>query len=278
MTTILPDFLVIGAARCGSTWIHEALKEHPAIAMPLDRKEIHFFNRDSHYAQGLGWYAPFFTHKTDDQICGEVTPSYLSDEKAAARIAQHVPKAKLVVSLRNPAERAFSSYTGYVMAGKLSPSDTIFEADKKLDFDNQSSLLAHGHYAEHLARYFSLFPRENILVLFYEDLAKDPQNFISRIYTFLEVDATYQPAVLNKRVNEGRFSSFLRFFNVVASWLPESVQKYIQKTVIMLRKKLAPRHKEIPSDLKTQLDDYYRGYNRKLAELLGVELPENWAR
>ena len=96
-----PDFLVIGAARCGSTWIHEALKEHSAVCVPNRKKELHFFNRESNFKLGTEYYAAFFNEKSDNRAW-RGDSNILCDEKSAARIANILPDAKLIVCLRNP--------------------------------------------------------------------------------------------------------------------------------------------------------------------------------
>ena len=271
-----PDFLVIGAARCGSTWIHEALKEHSAVCVPNRKKELHFFNRESNFKLGTEYYAAFFNEKSDNQICGEVTPTYLCDEKSAARIANILPDAKLIVCLRNPTDRAFSAYQGHVMAGRISENTSIFRADEILVFDNQSSLLEHGQYAKHLERFFRLFPRENIHITFYEDFRKNPRVFIGEIYSFIGVKRDFIPSIINKKVNEGRYSSMLRIINVLANYAPLILRGRINNIVIFLRKRFAPVHKAIPPKIKTELDEYYKTHNTILMDLLNKPLPENW--
>ena len=223
------DFLVIGAARCGSTWIHEALKSHPEVMMPTHKKELHFFNVEENFNKGFDWYLSNFNDVAGMHVVGEVTPSYLSDIKSTSRIWEHLPQVKLIASLRNPTERAFSSYKGHVMSGRLSREDTIFEAENKLSFSNQSSILKHGHYADHLKRFYSYFPKENILVLFYDDLRAEPLNFIQKIYDFIGVEDSHVPPSLNDVINEGRYSSLLRSVNVVSSLLPDRIEDKVRR-------------------------------------------------
>lgn len=273
----LPDFLVIGAARSGSTWIHECLKEHPLIGVPRERKELHFFNKDENFSKGLCWYRAFFDDLHGFELKGEVTPTYLCDEKSAARIKDVVPEVRLVASLRNPTERAFSAYMGHIMNGNLSRSDNIFEADSILKFDNQSGLLAHGHYSIHLKRFLYHFDRARILVVFFDELQANPRRFIDRIVSFLGVETGFELSVLNRRVNEGRFSPMLRAANLLSKKLPEPVAAVVQKRVIRLRKRYAPLQRKMTARERIGLDRYYKPYNDELRRQLGQQLPPGWS-
>ncbi len=104
----LPDFIILGAQRAGTSSLYYYLSQHPQI-LPAVRKELHFF--DDHYRRGLGWYrSQFPTRGARGTITGEATPYYLSHPHAPARIQRLLPQARLIVLLRNPVERAISHY------------------------------------------------------------------------------------------------------------------------------------------------------------------------
>ena len=105
---MLPTFLVIGAPRSGTTWIARNLREHPEICLSK-KKELHFFDRDENYERGIAYYESFFTRCSEQQhAIGEATPDYIHVPVAAKRIKEHLPHAKLIVSLRNPRDRVYS--------------------------------------------------------------------------------------------------------------------------------------------------------------------------
>jgi hypothetical protein len=104
---IFPDFVGIGAQRCGTTWLYEMLKSHPQIRMSTE-KELNFFNVNYH--RGIEWYQKFFIGTPSHMICGEYSPRYLANKNTPKRIKQTIPGAKLLVSLRNPVEQVFSRY------------------------------------------------------------------------------------------------------------------------------------------------------------------------
>src|SRR5688572_14326389 len=103
----LPDFLIVGAMRSGTTSLHKYLQAHPDVFV-ASGKEVHFFDR--RYGRGLDWYRSRFAGVTTERVVGEATPAYMYDENAIARIAHDLPDARLIVVLRNPVDRAYSHY------------------------------------------------------------------------------------------------------------------------------------------------------------------------
>jgi len=112
----LPNFLVIGVEKGGTTWLHAQLKKHPEIFLPQS-KEIHFFNKynsnlikHDYFQLGINWYADFFKQYKGQKVIGEVTPMYICDPEAPLRIQQTLPNVKLIAILRDPVRRAYSHY------------------------------------------------------------------------------------------------------------------------------------------------------------------------
>ena len=102
----LPDFIAVGPPRTATTWLHEVLQGH--VCLPADRKETDFFTR--FYDRGLDWYADYFRHCEGGIPVGELSPMYFASPPARERIARHLPECKIIVSLRDPVERAYSNY------------------------------------------------------------------------------------------------------------------------------------------------------------------------
>ena len=159
---MLPNFLGIGAARAGTTWIARNLAQHPAVFIPY-KKELHFF--DANFDKGTAHYAAEFQGWSNQKAVGEITPKYLHHEAAADRIKATLPAAKLIVSLRNPVERAYSSYW---------KSRASFPDEKLVSFAERHKVLPDlveaVLYHKHLARYFALFLYQQIVVLFFFDI------------------------------------------------------------------------------------------------------------
>ena len=191
---MLPNFLVIGAQRAGTTTIWHALDRHPDIFMSPTR-ETAFFSNDHNFNRGPAFYETTFFHEWNGEAaCGEKTPEYLLMPYAAARIRDVLGETvKLIALVRNPAERAHSGYRHSLMLGceHLSFREAL-DAEPERIARNPAALGRFGYqarsrYAPQLARYYDLFPRENILVIFFDDLIANQNAVFDRVYQFLGV-------------------------------------------------------------------------------------------
>lgn len=188
-----PNFLCIGAPKCGTTWLYEILMSHPDVFLPEEIKEIHYFDR--YFDRGALWYSKLFDKKADNQICGEVTPHYLYIEDCN-RIYEYNPEIKLVLIYRDPMNRCVShfNYRNRLDGFKGSLSEFIDEYPMAIEW---------GLYGKHLSRFLEIFPREQILIVKFEDATKNVEKFIDTLSVFLEIDSDKFPiGVGNKKVNQ----------------------------------------------------------------------------
>jgi hypothetical protein len=192
-----PDFIGIGAQRTGTSWIYACLYEHPEICMP--RKEINFFSRERNWTRGFEWYEQIFAECPGRTIAGEFSTSYLSDAQAPARIRDRYPGVQLIVSLRQPVDRAYSSYLNDIVAGVVPRSTAFSEALR-----SHPEYVDDGRYARHLRTYLELFARDQLLVSIFDDARRDPLAAMQEIYGFLGVDPTFRPSLLDRPVGVGR--------------------------------------------------------------------------
>ena len=192
---MLPNFLVIGAPRSGTTWIARNLREHPEICFSKN-KELHFFDREENYQRGIAYYESFFARCENQHAIGEATPDYIHVPIAATRIKEHLPNAKLIVSLRNPIDRVYSRY--WNARGKYKENAHLSFEEKLRE---KPQFIEEGLYFEHLSRYLNLFDRNQLLVLLFDDLKADGAAFMRRIYSFLEVDPEFQWALASQKLS-----------------------------------------------------------------------------
>ena len=192
---MLPNFIIIGAARCGTTYISSNLKTHPNIFL-APKKELHFFDRD--YDQGLEYYEKYFPENESNQFSavGEATPAYLYFEEVPKRIFHALPNCKLIASLRNPIDAAYSMYWKAFSVDERTRAITF---EEKLKRDQR--LINGGLYFEQLSRYTTLFPRENLHVIIYEELTANPEEHFKQLFKFLNVDQEFTPPFLRTKVN-----------------------------------------------------------------------------
>jgi hypothetical protein len=204
----LPDFIIVGAMKAGTTSLYAYLSEHPQV-IGTAQKEVHYF--DHHHARGPNWYRRHFPKladvvKRDGPVAiGETSPYYLFHPLAAERIAALLPDVRIIALLRDPVARAWSHYRQTVRQGNepLSFEDALAAENERLEGAEQAlasgraarveahrqySYRSRGLYLDQLRRYFDLFPAENILVLRSEDMFDDPQAVFSRTIEFLRLD------------------------------------------------------------------------------------------
>lgn len=165
----LPDFLVIGAMKSGTTSLFRWLDEQPECTLPR-AKEAHFFSHDDVWARGLEWYASLFAHAPPDRLTGEASPSYTHPVRgavAAERIASVLPDVRLVFVARNPVERLRSHYRHQVQRGR--ERRPFLEAVAA----EGNSYVARSCYHACLGAYLERFPREQICIVRFEDVVEE---------------------------------------------------------------------------------------------------------
>jgi len=250
----LPDFVVIGAQKGGTTYMYNELVRHPNVAAALT-KEVHFF--DDNYRKGEATYRAYFpaslgerpSNGASRKITGEASPDYLFHPQAPRRLARMVPQAKLIALLRNPVSRAYSHYHHEVRLGFETQSfeaaiiseaervrgerermlrDEYYPGNKYMHY----SYLGRGIYADQLQAWLEWFPRQQMLILKSEDFYKDTPAIMGQVLDFLGLPA---------RASEG-----------YTAHMPSSYPK------------LNPA-------MKAHLSDYFVGHNRRLYDLLGVD-------
>ncbi|HUY38337.1 MAG TPA: sulfotransferase [Candidatus Binataceae bacterium] len=170
----LPDFIAVGPPRTATTWLYRALKGH--IGLPRDLKETDFFSNN--YGRGIEWYAELFGDCAAGVPIGELSPNYFADADAPERIARHLGRCRIVVTLRDPVARAYSFYrllrhNGWTRGSMLEL------------VDEYEPLRESNRYAFHVARWQSRFGRENVYIALYDDLETSEQGFLDGICDFI---------------------------------------------------------------------------------------------
>jgi hypothetical protein len=204
----LPDFLIIGAQKAGTTALYAYLREHPAFAGP-PWKEVSFFDRQ--FWRGAAWYRGNFPNRLYlrgvrarngvEPVVGEASPSYLFHPLAPERAAALLPGARLIALVRNPVDRALSHYHHEVALGRepLPFEQALEREDERMEGELERladpryfshawwnfTYLSRGRYAEQLERWLEFFPRERLLVLPSEDLLERPRETYGEVLEFL---------------------------------------------------------------------------------------------
>ena len=190
----LPDFICVGPARTGTTWLHAALSEH--VGLPRRVKETRFWTL--YYDKGMEWYADHFRHCDSSRPVGEACP-YFPTPSARERIARQLPDCKIIVTLRDPVDRSFSQYRLMRKMGLVKGS---FE-----DALKHPRIAETNRYAFHLRGWMDLFGAENVKVLLFDDLKRDPQGFLDQVCAFIGIEriALEDQAIRERDINSHKY-------------------------------------------------------------------------
>jgi hypothetical protein len=201
LQTALPNFLVIGALRSGTTSLARQLGAHPDVFV-APQKEVRFFNR--YYDRGVDWYQRQFADARNEHAVGEATPTYMYDQPAMARIASLMPEVRLVAILRNPVDRAYSHYwlNRARDTEKLEFADAVEAEPERLERgEYRYAYLQYGRYLPYLESVCQSFPRKALHVVFLEQFSQDPQNTYRSVCRFLGISETQGPEDLAQPIN-----------------------------------------------------------------------------
>ncbi len=214
------DFIGIGAARSGTTWLADCLRRHPDICLS-EPKEIRYFNRlpiqisanqdviNNNHTKPLSWYLNHFRHCKEHQILGEFSPIYFVDQAAPGSIKHHFPDIKLILCLRNPIDRAYSHY--WLHRGSSLIRDMTFEEA----IQKERIYIEMGLYTRQLKRYLEHFTKDRILILLSDDMKMQPESELKKVLSFLNVSTDIDSDVLKgnanapARVKSRRIKTFL---------------------------------------------------------------------
>ncbi len=290
----MPNFLIIGAAKGGTTSLYHYLSQHPQIYMStvkeprffaLEGEELNFnnpdqgINRDS--ITQLREYQDLFKDVKDEIAIGEASPLYLYSAKAADRIRHYIPDVKLIAILRDPSERAYSCYTHLVRENyeSLSFEEGLCEEFKRIQ-DNWAHLWHYrqgGYYYSQLKPYFEKFSRDNIRIYRFEDLNNDSMSVVWDIYQFLGVDDAFIPDLTRMNVS-GKpkikaLQTLLGTGNTTRSLIKRILPTEFRKDIARrLRSWNLKQKGEMPADIREKLIHDYREDILQLQELINTDL------
>lgn len=302
--TTMPNFLVLGAAKSGTSSLHHYLKQHPQIYMSRT-KETYFFALEGQKVdfQGPGdqeainrpaitdieGYLAQFRGVSSELAIGEAATMYLYSPTALARIRHHIPDAKLIAILRNPVDRAYSGFMHMVRDGRELLTDFAEalqqeEARMRNNWEHIWHYKHMGFYHGQLKRYFEVFDRDQIKVYLYEDLEANPVGVLQDIFRFLGVDDTFVPdttlrhnisgvpknkvshALLNKLLNKPKALD-----TVYKSFLPKRLQQGLVANLHLLQNRNLVQW-QLPTGMRQHLIRVYREDILKLQDLIERDL------
>ncbi len=294
-----PDFIIIGAPRCGTTYLSNNLAEHPQIFLGLGEEnysagDVHFFDIASqpgknNFAKGMEWYTELFSDAKPGQLIGEKTADYLSDPNAAKLIYNTLGKIKLIAVVRDPLLRAWSHYNH--SRHKL-PLKTRFDYLLQHPSRDKLGILETGKYFSLLQPFFEHFGKNQLMVVVQDDLESVPVETLHRVCQFLGVDPSFEFPHKADRVNSSSNSLISHITARVGRWLKHNfpdLYKYLingpvsdimTKSILTLRgksiNKARPENLHLSLENRVKLKAYYQEDTRKLGKYLNRNLEKLW--
>jgi len=264
----LPHFVIIGAVKGATTWIHNQLQDNPAIYLPAP--EPHFFSQE--HAQGLDHYRRFFDGARPDQILGEKSADYLAHPDAPARLAAALPEARLVVQLRNPVDRAYSDYKMLFRRGTVTKGPEHYLDGRPND---QPRFLEDGLYAQHLRRWLAHFDAEQIKILLFEDVKAAPEASVAIVSDHIGAPRHYSKQVGSDPRNDSSERFLPLPVRTALAPLKEAVRPLRGKAMFERVRGVFARqiaYPPLPAALRQRMVDYYARDIADLEELIGRDL------
>lgn len=198
---------VVGASKSGTTWLWENFSRHNSLFVP-EKKEIHYFNKEgigksslhnSNFKKNINWYHSHF-YGSNGKICVDISPLYLlSSEK---NIYSYNKNSKIIVLLRDPLLRSISDFKYRIQKGWLSRNCTFNSAIKKYP-----EIIDHSLYFDNVLRYIETFGRDNVLIILFDEINKNPRNVLKKCSNFLEIDE-FIDMNIDKKINPTRYPKY----------------------------------------------------------------------
>jgi hypothetical protein len=269
----LPDFLIIGAMRSGTTSLAHYLSAHPEVFI-APQKEVHYF--DVNYEKGEDWYRQQFSQASAGQVIGEASPTYMYDPEVSARMFSLLPEARLIAILRNPVDRAYSHYWHNRALGRetLEFAEAVVAESERLYTSTdvrtlyRYSYLERGHYLPQLLRICNYYPRAALQVILFEDLSRNPVEIFHSVCRFLKVDEQFTPS--NLGVTKNAYTTFRSVWlrNFLRDWRDSLIKRIIGR----LNKQPKDSYPPLDSLTRAKLVDHFAEDNAALASWLGRDL------
>jgi len=305
-----PNFFIVGAAKAGTTSIFNYLNNHPDVYMsPI--KEPHYFSKDiscedfseeykkkvcfdikaylskpqlekKHIAfvDNINDYLELFREVYNEKVIGEISNGYLFSKVASKEIFEFNPKAKILIILRNPVERAFSHWLMDLRGGLNLEKDFLKAIEKDYNQKEKGWGKSHlyielGLYYEQIKRYLDTFPKEQVKIMFFDDLKKDSKKFMNEIFEYLDLNPIELDT--NKRYNKAQLPKNRLIYNLAKNiYSYELVKKLIPGFISKKIKNKLMTDKDLPKlterERKILYDKYFKEDIDKLERLINYDL------
>jgi hypothetical protein len=281
----LPNFILIGVQKAGTTSLYDWIAQHPDVYGPKGMKDFPFFCNDEYYKNGLKWFSKFFRDHHGEKIIFHGYVNHIYNNMSAQRIYDYKKDIKLLLILRNPIERAYSAFW-YMRKIGIETLKTFEEAidieDKRKSGNyrerNNLTYIDHGFYYKQLMNFYKFFSKSQIFIAFFEDIKENRENLIKKIYNFLEVDENFVP-LFNVENPSGvpRIGLIQRILSkkIAPPYIKDLIpldKRILIKDFLMNLNVKKVNYSPIKLETKRNLINTYRDEILRLEDLLGIDL------
>jgi hypothetical protein len=285
---VKPDFLIIGAQKCGTTWLWEMLRQHPGTDL-RNRKEIHFFSSSKNYRKGKEWYYQHFRRADSDRVIGEASTDYFYNHvlidnltrdpelpEVPELIHQELPGARIILILRDPVKRAVSAYFHHLQRRRFPPGMGIFEAAR---INPRLRIIERGYYSRYLEKWLERYPGDKMLCLIFEKhVLVSPELTLKTLYSFLKLEETFSPRNFRQVRNERWGSTHIWLNYYLGPWYGfvyrQLKKSFFSEQIDRIDKIVGSPNIEIQEKDLIKLKEIYRSERIGVERLLNIEIPE----
>lgn len=305
-TNILPSFFVIGTQKGATSWLYNCLKEHPDVCLPKKKREVDLLGGKKYKKKGWEWWKNRFENPTHKKVVIDVSVDYMYNFNSPRLIKEKINNPKFIVSLRNPIERAISSYFWNLRKNKI-PYNNINKAFKNiLDNLNEdhyienndknitkiyNDIIKRGYYDEQLKRYLKYFSINKFLFIDFFEIKSNPEQVVKTLYSFLDIKSDFIPTkTFNYKPKKNSYSDILiklerltknsKCFSTIIDKTHNLIcQLNLQNDKPNLNKNIRNELNEIYYTHNLNLIDLIERYNKEISNdefNFNVETIKNW--
>jgi hypothetical protein len=298
---VLPNTFIIGVQKAGTTTLDDWLSQHPQIYCYESLKDVHLFARFKSMDEIEQRLMKEPASYKNQPVILQSAVNYIFYPQLLESIAQFKPKAKLILILRNPVDRAISSYAYFKkMLRETRPMEEalLYQPKEVTEFTRDNgdfTYIEHGFYAKQIKNCLQYFSKEQLLILDYNDLSANPSSLLKQIFSFLNIDTAFQPDLTAKNVTGSVKNQFLQeriikqgkarkwiVKNFLDPFLPVGKRKMIKKKLFEMNTgkektgQLLPGNEETVEQIKKRLRPYFMEDVKELDALIGTRFSEKW--
>ncbi len=298
---VLPNTFIIGVQKAGTTTLDDWLSQHPQIYCYESLKDVHLFARFKSMDEIEQRLMKEPASYKNQPVILQSAVNYIFYPQLLESIAQFNPKAKLILILRNPVDRAISSYAYFKkMLRETRPMEEalLYQPKEVTEFTRDNgdfTYIEHGFYAKQIKNCLQYFSKEQLLILDYNDLSANPSSLLKQIFSFLNIDTAFQPDLTAKNVTGSVKNQFLQeriikqgkvrkwiVKNFLDPFLPVGKRKMIKKKLFEMNTgkektgQLLPGNEETVEQIKKRLRPYFMEDVKELDALIGTRFSEKW--